>query len=69
MIPESLQQQIQLLEDDGYVVLLKWDGQRKELRKTLVISRTEDDVSIRIDGDDMENMLRSAFTVLKNEDA
>lgn len=65
MISESIQQRIQLLEDDGYVVVLKWDGQRKELRKTLVISRADDDVSIRIDGDDMENMLRSAFTVLE----
>jgi hypothetical protein len=48
------------LEEAGAVILLKWDGGRKENRKTIVISKPGTDYLCRLDTDDLEVAIRKA---------
>lgn len=65
MISKSLQQEIQLLEDQGYIILLKWDGEREEKRKTVVITHHEKGISLRLDGDDITSIILLVLDELK----
>lgn len=56
----ELLDEVQRLEDDGFVVFLKWDGERNSRKKTLVISKPGSDVFVRRDSDDMWSSLESA---------
>lgn len=48
------------LEEAGAVILLKWDGLRKENRKTIVISKPGTDYQFRLDTDDLEMAIGKA---------
>lgn len=65
MNQEELLGEVQRLEDDGYVVVLKWDGERSKGKKTLLISLPGTDLFIRRDSDDMWGSLESALTELR----
>lgn len=49
------------LQNDGAVVLLKWDGLRSVSRCTVMISKPEVDYFWRQDSDDMVLTLRAAL--------
>ena len=57
----DLMSEVQRLEDDGYVVILKWDGERSTGKKTILISKPGTDVFVRRDSDDMCHSLESAL--------
>ncbi|MBB5354001.1 ribosome-associated translation inhibitor RaiA [Haloferula luteola] len=61
MNQQKLLDEVQRLEDDGYVVILKWDGERPNGKKTLLISLPGTDLFIRRDSDDMWASLDSAL--------
>jgi len=61
MSVDDLLAQVQNLEDDGYIVFLKWDGERKTGKKTLVIQKPGTDLFVRRDSDDMWASLESAL--------
>lgn len=65
MNQEELLGEVQRLEDDGYVVILTWDGERSKGKKTLLISLPGTDLFIRRDSDDMWGSLESALTELR----
>ena len=50
----------QKLEDEGLVVVLKWDGERETNKKTVVVSKPGSDFSFRMESDDLKHMLRMA---------
>ena len=62
MSQSELLDEVQRLEDDGNVVFLKWDGERKSGKKTLVISKPGTEVFVRRDSDDIWESLESALT-------
>ena len=65
----SLQAKIQLLEDRGYVILLKWDGERSSKNKTIVISNPQSDFIYRIDTDSFTTSLLTALEQIQEQDA
>ena len=68
MSPQQLLDEVQRLEDNGYVVFLKWDGERSKKKKTLVITKPGTDTFIRRDSDDMWQSLESALMELHESD-
>ncbi len=48
----------------GFVVVLKWDGERDSTKKTLFISDPKSDLFIRRDSDDLWNSLKDALNEL-----
>lgn len=48
---------VQELEDEGYVVVLKWDGEREKGKKTLFVSKPPAGPMVRRNGDDMWQLL------------
>ena len=61
----ELLQQIDDLESQGYVIFLKWDGERKKGKKTIIISKPETDLFIRRDSDDLWSSLADAIEELE----
>ena len=61
MTQDQLLEEVQRLEDRGYVVFLKWDGERTSGKKTLGISRPGTDWFVRRDSDDIWSSLESAL--------
>lgn len=56
---ETLLARVQSLEDSGYVILVKWDGERERRKKTVLLSKPGvDELVFRGDGDDLEALLR-----------
>lgn len=53
------------LEEKGFVVILKWDGERQKKKKTVLIMRSDLDDVVRIDADDMETGVLQAFEMLE----
>jgi len=60
MIDEYLSA-IEQVQDDGGVVLVKWDGLRVSRRHTVVVSRDDTDFVWHEDCDDIEQALRDAI--------
>jgi len=58
---DHLLSEIEKLENDGAVVLLKWDGERESLTKTVWIGKHESDFSFRKDTDDLEEALNEGI--------
>lgn len=52
---------IERVQSDGAVVLLKWDGLRPKLKCTVVITREETDYIFRRDSDDLARSLHEAL--------
>jgi len=52
---------LERLEADGAIVLLKWDGKRKKLKKTVMISKPAMEYLFRRDTDDLENTILEAI--------
>lgn len=67
MGPSELLQEVQRLEDEGYLVYIKWDGERSTRKKTIIISKEENEVFIRRDADDLWESLDSAINELRAE--
>lgn len=67
MSPTELLQEVQHLEDEGYLVLIKFDGERSTRKKTIIISKEENEVFIRRDSDDLWESLASAIQELRAE--
>jgi hypothetical protein len=53
--------EIENVQSDGGTVLVKWDGVRKRLRCTVVISRADTDFVWRKDCDDIDETLREGL--------
>ncbi len=53
--------EIEELEADGAIVLIKWDGQRQQNRRTVVITRSDTDYVYRRDTDDLSQALQEAI--------
>ncbi|MGZ3159614.1 MAG: hypothetical protein ACXU7H_11050 [Burkholderiaceae bacterium] len=49
------------LENDGAVIILKWDGARASDKKTVVISKPATDYIFRIDTDDLETAIKQGI--------
>ena len=62
---DSLLPDIKRIESDGAVLILKWDGERNKLTKTVVVSRTATNYQFRRDTDNLEETIREA---IKNYD-
>ncbi len=58
---DSLTLEIEEVESDGAVVLVKWDGERESLRRTVVITRQNTDYIFRQDTEDIVGTLRDAI--------
>jgi DNA transposition AAA+ family ATPase len=52
---------IRRIQDDGGIVVIKWDGERAQYRHTVVISRHDTDYVWRMDCDDIDLALREAI--------
>ena len=59
---DPLTTDIEEIESDGAVVLVKWDGERSSLRRTVVITRADTDYVFRLDTDDVVTALREAIS-------
>ena len=57
---------VQRLEDEGYLVFLKWDGERSVGKKTLVIQKPGTELFVRRDSDDMWGSLESALAEVRD---
>lgn len=55
----------QKLEDEGLVVVLKWDGEREKNKKTVVVSKPGSNFSFRMDSDDLRHILDMAVEAYK----
>jgi hypothetical protein len=55
----------QSLENDGLVVLLKWDGERGINTKPIVVSKPGSDFSFRMDSDDLTHLVNMALSEYK----
>jgi hypothetical protein len=62
---DSLIPQIEGLQAQGAVVLLKWDGARARARCTVVVTRQETDYVWRKDCDDIGSTLVEALAAYK----
>lgn len=62
---QSLLDDVQRLEDEGFLVFLKWDGERNSGKKTLVIQKPGTEVLVRRDSDDMWRSLESALAEVR----
>ena len=51
---------LEILEKDGAVVILKWDGERSRNKKTIVVSKPGTDYHFRADTDELESAIESA---------
>ena len=52
----------QKLENEGLVVVLKWDGERDKNTKTIVVSKPGNEFSFRMDSDDLTFLLKMAVS-------
>ena len=52
---------LERLENDGAVILLKWDGKRELKKKSVVILKPETDYQFRIDTDDLTDGIRKGL--------
>jgi hypothetical protein len=59
---DELISQIEKLQSEGAIVLLKWDGERGIDRCTVVVTRKDTDYVFRLDSDSMQAALRGALT-------
>lgn len=50
--------ELERLEKDGAVVLLKWDGERTQKKKSVVILKPGTDYQFRMDTDDLVAAIR-----------
>ena len=50
--------ELERLETDGAIILLKWDGERKHQKKTVVISKPGTEYLFRRDTDDLEESIK-----------
>lgn len=50
------------LETDGATVLLKWDGERESLKRTLVIEKPGTDYLFRRETDDLEKAIMEGIS-------
>ena len=66
MNQSELLKEVQKLEDEGYVIFLKWDGERSRRKKTLAISKPGTDLFVRRDSDDMWASLESALREVRD---
>jgi hypothetical protein len=64
---DSLIPQIEELQAQGAMVLLKWDGERTQARCTVVVSRDETDYVWRKDCDDIASTLAEALGEYKTK--
>lgn len=62
---QSLLDDVQRLEDEGFVVFLKWDGERNSGKKTLIIQKPGTELFVRRDSDDMWGSLESALAEVR----
>jgi hypothetical protein len=62
---DSLIPQIEGLQAQGAVVVLKWDGERTRTRCTVVVTRQETDYVWRKDSDDIASALAEALADYK----
>ena len=53
--------ELEKMEAHGAVVFLKWDGERTENRRTVVVTRHNSDYVFRRDTDDLAATLRDAI--------
>ena len=58
---DSLSVEIEEIESDGAVVLVKWDGDRESLHRTVVITRQNTNYIFRRDTEDIVGTLRDAI--------
>ena len=58
---DSLLPELSRLEDDGACVLLKWDGERETLKRTLLIQKPGTDYMFRRDTDDLEKAIEDGI--------
>jgi len=49
----ELLREVEKLEEDGYIVMLKWDGERSSDKRTVVITKPGEDFCMRRDTDDI----------------
>jgi hypothetical protein len=54
--------QIECLQSEGAVVLLKWDGERSHMKSTIVVTRRDTDYIWRKDCDDVSAALAEALS-------
>lgn len=64
---DSLIPQIEELQAQGAMVLLKWDGERTQARCTVVVSRDDTDYVWRKDCDDIVSTLAEALREYKTK--
>lgn len=58
---DNLVADIEALEEDGAIVLLKWDGERDFKKRTVVVQKPGSDYSFRRDSDDLVEALQAAI--------
>ncbi|MCG8485341.1 MAG: hypothetical protein MJA31_18680 [Clostridia bacterium] len=64
---EELLTKVQLLEDEGFVIGLKWDGEREKGKKTLFATSPKLTEMVRRDGDDMWELLESLLEEIEGK--
>jgi hypothetical protein len=59
-------EEIQKMRNDGAIVIIKWDGERTELRQTVIVNRPDTDYVWRKDCDNLASALHEAILDYKN---
>ena len=52
---------VEELEEDGAIILLKWDGERDSHKRPVIVQKPGSDYSFRRDTDDLAETLKAAI--------
>lgn len=63
----ELLNEVGMLEKEGYVIVLKWDGEREDTKKTVLILKPSMGLLIRRDSDDLWASLEDAIHELRTQ--
>ena len=58
-------EEIEALESQGFIVLLKWDGERTSARRTVVIAKPGVEGCYHCDSDDLGKMIQEGVAWAK----
>ena len=61
MALENLLSDLEKIESDGAVIVIKWDGERTVNKRTVVVTKHEGGYSFRRDSDDVPRALQEAI--------
>ena len=61
MTIDNLSDELERMESEGAVIVVKWDGERSKNRRTVVVIRADTNYTFRRDTDDIAAALRDAI--------